>query len=268
MGTTFQISNLKIDNLVINLDSRSGRRPDPLFVAINPDPTRPCPVRPNGKICALIRIDPEPGTTITAVKALVYRAGIFTQPDPDSQPPSDAVSGRSVGGNRWCWDGAADAPEIPGADSNAGGTAANVLAVWKTVAPSSTFVFDGYSTFSGITGIDVPCGSGSGSGSGSNVPAPIANQLPELAGAEALELTIESGKFKGRAKAIRVGPMTWEAKIEGQKFHVTLGQCAKRLVLHTPKGNVESHPFSQRPFKAEFPPVLALGDSKVHVTLP
>jgi hypothetical protein len=127
-----------------------------------------------GAICASAHL----GQKCYAVKALVYRFGIFSEPASTSQPPDDAVLGMEGNNNFWYWGGTSTAAEIPGAVHASLNYPLNVLAIWKKTSQSSgaLYSFDGYSTFTGKTGSTAPCGSsGSGSGrSGSDaVSAPV-----------------------------------------------------------------------------------------------
>jgi len=116
-----------------------------------------------GTICAIALL----GQKCYSVKALVYRAGIFTEPASTSQPPTEAVEGSEGNNNLWYWGGTSAAAEIPGAVHASINYPLNYLAVWKksSQAAGAFYSFDGYSTFTGKTGSTAPCG-GSGSGSG------------------------------------------------------------------------------------------------------
>lgn len=272
MSQSIVISSVQIERLTINMNDSSTKRRGGIefeFVPINPDPTGAFhPVRPTsattGTICATIRIDPDPEQEIEEVRALVYDFSVFSTPDLASQPPLAAVAGKAESGNRWSWGGASGFPEIPHAVHNSAGNALNVLAVWKRAKDSTTFVYDGRLLFTGKTGIDAPCGveGGGSGGSGSNSDG----QVGILIGVPSLDVTVEGEKGTKVFKAKLVGPMVWETRVDNQKLTITFGNCGKRLVLRTAKGEVVSNVVSESPFKAVFPPHAAIGNYKVIIT--
>ncbi len=271
MANSFVISNVHIENLHLTVGGADGFRQPGLeveFVPVTPDPTASFHlVRPvtatTGTICATIRIDPPMGSVVEEVKAYVYDFMIYTDPAPTSQPPVVAVPGHGEAGNRWSWGGSSGAPEIPGAVHNAGGSALNVLAVWKRFRGTTSFVFDGRLFFTGKTGGSGPCG---GSGSSSSGLPGVARPADALGDCETLLITIVEGKLHGFHKAGRRGHLLWEATIGGGKYAVSVGACGKRLVLHTPKGSITSAELAGRPLKATFEGDAFSGSRTVQVT--
>jgi hypothetical protein len=202
-----------------------------------------------GTICAQVEYDdPQYKVWAAVYPALFYPA----YADPTHPLAGWAEAGTPSSGNTvWNWAGANAA--YGAAHSSIG--APNKLAIWRQTTSTSSTVFEGSSSFSGVTN-ETQCSSASGS-------SVLAG---ELAYAAALLVSVPDGRYAGHYLAMRVTNRTWKVTIGEAKYTIT-SRTGQDLFIGRAGRFVASKKITPKPFSAFFPGKIfgARGDVVVTV---